>query len=584
MERNSTLIFAFLLIYIFGFTNLKSQTFKEVTDQCGIDQNINSYGLAFGDFNQDGWDDLYATSRKGANRLYKNLGNGKFEEVGESTGLNFQPSTRTAVWFDINNDGHLDLYLGNDKSEDQLFLNDGNGSFQNITEEAYIFNPDNAFSINMADIDNDSYLDIYVSNFLDENQLYLNNGDNTFTNNIFLHGANDDGKSMGSLFFDYDKDGAIDLYLVHDGFDPNILYKNRGDGTFTDVSLASKANFAAFGMGVDAGDINNDGWMDLYITNLYDNALLLNNGDGTFSDLSDKANIKDQGMGWGVTFVDFDNDGWIDVYVCNDSYFSDYPNVLYRNNGDLTFTQVEIEENVTSNQGSYACICGDINLDGKMDLAVGNDGRNDVTQLFENQSNNNNHWIGFKLKGTISNSIAIGAKIQLVDNLGVLHYDEITGGNGFASQNSYLVHFGLGEATSIDSAFIDWPNGYHQSLTDLVVDTYWEVEETRSPTLFAPKAITTSVQQLINEPNFSLNISPNPASHQLNLSFQLENQQEVQLQLLDIHGKTIRQFEYQNLPIGLNQLSIAIEDLNAQLFILKGTIGNQSFYKKVLVQ
>jgi hypothetical protein len=139
--------------------------------------------------------------------------------------------------------------------------------------------------------------------------------------------------AMGAIFFDYDKDNDPDLYLVHDG-QPNILYKNIGGGRYVDVSTEAGVDYEGFGMGVDIGDVNQDGWMDLYITNLYENVLFLNNGDGTFTNASQKAQVEDYGMGWGTNFLDFNNDGLQDIYVTNDSYFSDYPNVLYKNIGD----------------------------------------------------------------------------------------------------------------------------------------------------------------------------------------------------------------------------------------------------------
>ena len=322
--------------------------FQEITQAADVANPTNkNHGVAFGDFDNDGDEDLYAFTRLNENRLYENLGGGLFNDVALPMGVAHTGSARAAVWGDVNNDGWLDLYVGLYQEPDRLYLNNGpvnNGdiTFTDITFEAAIFNDRETISVHMADVDRDGWLDIYVANYLSENILYKNNGNLTFADATNLAGLNDASYSMGCAFFDYDNDGDQDLYLVHDFEAPNILYQNDGTGVFTNVATQVGVDLAKHGMGVDVADINNDGWLDMYITDLNENVLFLNNTDGTFTNIAEAAGVGDTGMGWSTMFLDFDNDGWQDIYVVNDSQFSPRPNVLYRNNGDLTFQTVDV--------------------------------------------------------------------------------------------------------------------------------------------------------------------------------------------------------------------------------------------------
>ena len=225
----SLILWCFLLPY-WGLA--QNAYFSDVTLNAGIPSFGNSQGVAVGDFNNDGYEDFYVSMDIGENQLYQNNGDGTFKEVAPSLGLNIAAKTKAAVWGDINNDGYLDLYLANLRSNDQLFLNSGNGTFTEITQQAGIINFENPSSVNMADVNNDGYLDIYISNLLAENILYLNNRDLSFQDYTRASGATDTGSSMGSIFFDYDKDGDQDLYLVHDHAEPNFLYQNDGNWSF----------------------------------------------------------------------------------------------------------------------------------------------------------------------------------------------------------------------------------------------------------------------------------------------------------------------------------------------------------------
>jgi hypothetical protein len=316
---------------LFITTSLFSQAplFNDITFDAGTGIGaMNNNGIVIGDFDNDGNEDIFVPSRLDENRLLKNMGDGTFQNVTALSGIENGGLTMTGAWGDVDNDGDLDLFIGNYYTQtasftNYLYLNDGNGVFTDISTTSGIDTEDQTRSVHMVDINQDGYLDIYVCNLSQQNVLWQNNGNNTFFNATFSSGLYDASISMGAIFFDYDNDGDQDVYLTHDGNQANIMYENNGFGFFYDVSLLTNLNVAGQGMGVDHGDVNNDGHLDIYVTNLGPNFLLLNNGNGSFGEIAIDAGVADEtGMGWGCFFVDYDNDGWEDIYVINDSNFS----------------------------------------------------------------------------------------------------------------------------------------------------------------------------------------------------------------------------------------------------------------------
>ncbi|NRB51911.1 MAG: VCBS repeat-containing protein [Saprospiraceae bacterium] len=563
----------------------QESTFIDISAGVDLFSFGGAQGIAVGDYNNDGFDDFYVCADIGKNKLFMNNGDGSFTEVAESVGLDIAAKSKSAIWGDINNDGYIDLYLANLISNDQLFLNQGNGTFQDITNSAAIQNWENPSSVNMADVNNDGYLDIYISNLSAENILYLNQQDLTFRNFTQQSGARDTGSSMGSIFFDYDKDGDQDLFLTHDHAEPSLLYQNDGTGHFTEVGESAKANVQGLGMGIDIGDINRDGYSDLYITNLFKNTLLLNKGDGTFENISASAGIEDYGMGWGTTFIDFDRDGWVDIYVANDSDFSPYPNVLYRNLGDNTFTAVELQKDISSTAQSYAAVCLDYQLDGQLDLAVANRGGEEHFQLFEN-TNRTGNWIGIKLSGVESNRQAIGSKLRIVDGLGEVHYKELTAGHGWTSQNSSILYVGLGVVNSIDSLHISWPSGLEQAMIGPGINQYYTIVEGQLPMegIINEPLITNTPLPHRQEQRLRLEAFPNPAYDELSLQIHTQKPEELSLEVLDVLGKVLFT-QYLKKPTSSNQqIDMDIRQFSSQkLLIFQIRSADQVVTKKVIL-
>ena len=471
-----------ILILLFWTSTLSGQNplFDDITNNAvGFGPKDNN-GIIIGDFDNDGFEDIFVPSRLDDNRLLKNMGDGTFQNIISSAGIEQGGLTMTGAWGDIDNDGDLDLFIGNYNIPtapfgNYLYLNDGNGVFTDISASAGIDTQNKTRSVHMVDLNLDGYLDIYVCNLLEENILWQNNGDNTFTNYTFVAGLFDSMISMGAIFFDYDNDGDQDVYLTHDGNQANIMYENNGSGIFTNVSAATNLNVVGQGMGVDHGDINNDGHLDIYVTNLGANFLLLNDGNGSFSEIAMSAGAADEGgMGWGCFFVDYDNDGWEDIYVINDSSFSPATNKLFKNNGDNTFTLVSDSYSLASFFTGRGGTWTDIDNDGFPEIIVANGQDFIGVQVFKNQNSLNN-WIGFEVEGTTDARDAFGTRIQLSTANGI-KIDEKTGGSSYASQSSHRIYFGLGQG-SVSDINITWPDGSTDFFDSLAINQVHSIQQ-----------------------------------------------------------------------------------------------------------
>ncbi len=517
-------------------------TFQDISAQAGIDNTGRNTGVAIADYDNDGNDDVYVSQRQGTNLLYRNNGDGTFMDVAEQAGVAHTGTTTVSTWGDIDNDGFLDLFLGNRNEPNMLFHNQGDGTFQDISRAAGVSFTAFTKAVLFGDVNRDGFVDIYDANVNQPNQLFRNNGNRTFLDIVHFAGANDTKIAMGSMFLDYDGDGDLDLYLTHDADQANILLQNDGTGRFTDVSESSGADYAGQGMGTDFGDFNGDGLLDIYITNLYENTLLLNQGDGTFVNTAEAAGVADIGMGWGTTVFDCDNDGWQDIYLANDSYFFPNPNVLYRNRADGTFENWNQLPPLDSPFAGYGVACSDFNQDGRVDLFLANSG-NDGNQLFLNQHETNHHWVQFKTIGTLSNRAGIGTRITLEAD-GRTQVDEVCASSGYASQNSLTLHFGLGETEQIDRLTVRWPNGLTEVYENLAVDQKYVLTEGES-------IISNTQQGKASE--LQATIFPNPASEAVTVDWQQRQSAPVSLQISNLQGRLVQAFAKTDYPQGQHQ-------------------------------
>lgn len=548
--------------------SLRAQHFYEEVQN--LPPSAGAEGIAVGDYNNDGYEDLYLSFPNDKNQLWHNNGDGSFTNVAPQLGLELgeDDNTKAALWVDIDNDGWLDLYVANKGTPDRLFKNKGGHLFEDISAQAGIGQMGWPQSLNAADVNGDGWIDLYIANFQEQNLLLINNGDGTFSNQTLSSGAVDTGKAMGAIFFDCDKDGDADLYLVHDGYEPSLLYLNDGTGHFTEVSAATGANTSSFAMGVDIGDANNDGWPDIAIANLFHNFLLIHDGANTsFTEMGSSAGVNDPGMGWGISFLDFDLDGWQDLYLCNDYKFSPFANRLFRNLGNLTFESVDTSGPVCNHYQSYGNAVFDFDLDGRPDIAVAN--RSDVenAQVFHNIAPSGN-WIGIKLIGIQSNRQAVGAKIEITDNLGQTHYDELTAGNSWLSQGSAQILIGLGAATAIEEMKVFWPSGLVQTVVVPALGKYYTIEEGSPPQEGIHFGNATSTYDPGNKETFHVEVGPNPASGLIFVKFFSSSSGNYQVRLHTLDGRLVYE-DTMEAKAGQNSFAISTSGLpKGQLTIL----------------
>ena len=479
------------------------EAFAKVTASPVVTTPGHFYGGSWCDFDNDGDPDLFVSRDVSeSNLLFRNLGNGAFAtatiaEIGTLAGTtgNFQGGS----WADFDNDGNADLFVANLQRPSPYYRNNGNGSLS-------LVNPTNlgAFAINAAityagawaDFDNDGFIDLYVANASEGSSpnsfLYRNSGLGTFlrvTNAVSTNATLANAAAWG----DYDNDGDADLFVATYGNTRNQLLRNDGGGRFTRIASGNIVTDFATSFGCAWGDYDNNGYLDLFVSNFENqrNLLYRNNGDGTFTKILTGDIVNEVGNFYGCAWGDYDNDGFLDLFVSNGG--SSAPNNrLYRNNGDGTFTKITRGSLVNDGGISTGCEWADYDRDGFLDLFVANGGQLALGRNFlYRNSGNSNRWINVRCVGDASNRSAIGAKVRLRATIGGLtrwQLREISGGSGATSQPALEAAFGLGNATSIELIRIEWPSGVTQELRDVPVNQFLTVRE---PTVISPPVVTT---------------------------------------------------------------------------------------------
>jgi hypothetical protein len=441
------------------YRNNRDGTFTDVTEKSGLARTGWQTGVCVGDYDNDGWDDLFCCFW-GHNILFHNNGDGTFTDVTHKTGL-YQEQHRWgagATFLDYDRDGHLDLFVCNyiqldpDKipaagdalscqwkgvntmcgprglngGMNLLFHNDGNGRFTDVSEKSGILKPGPRYSIS-------------------------------------------------AVSYDFDNDGWPDIYVAVDS-EPSILFKNNHDGTFTDVAVIAGCAYddngkEQAGMGIAVADYDCDGWFDIFKTNFSDDTCNLyhNNGDGTFSDVTfaSGVGVNNSYVAWGCGFVDYDNDGWMDIIQVNGHVYPGIdkynlgqtfknPRLVYRNLGNGHFKDVsaELGPGISEQFSSRGAAFGDYDNDGGIDVLVLN--LNDLPSLLHNIGNNRQNWIKIKLQGTQCNRTAIGARVRVTTGKRT-QMDEVHSGTSVMSQSDLRVHFGLGNAETVDVIEVKWP-------------------------------------------------------------------------------------------------------------------------------
>jgi enediyne biosynthesis protein E4 len=488
-------------------------------------------GVCVGDFDGDGWPDIYFVNGRDLyhrgiqvrNALYRNNGDGTFTDVTEKAGVPGTGYGFGCVWGDYDNDGHPDLFI-TQWGRNVLYRNTGDGTFSDVTDKAGVSGTESGTFHSGAtffDYDRDGRLDLYVGSYVDlgdkrycdlvgvqsscppqayhgsPDALYHNNGDGTFTNvtakaKIYQPG----GKNLSVGAADYDNDGWPDLFVANDGLSA-YLYHNRHDGTFEEIGAPSGMAFNSHGgvmaaMCISLGDFNNDGWLDLYISDfqLSSDHLWQNDGKGFFDEVSDQAGITratHDVLSFGGGFFDYDNDGWLDLFIANGHVYPEVEqaipgtrykqiNTLFHNERNGKFVDVTKSAGdgfQTPHVGRGVAFL-DFDNDGFVDVVVSNNG--EAPLLLHNSGGNGNHFLNFKLVGTKSNRDAMGARIRVVAG-GLSQIREIAGGGSYLSQSDLRANFGLGSKPVADTVEIKWPSGLEQTFRNVEADKFYLVEE-----------------------------------------------------------------------------------------------------------
>ena len=462
---------------------LFAQSFTDVTSAQGISHDygytriggtINQAGgVTFYDYDEDGRDDLCWSSEQG-DSLYilRNTGSGFVPDLVGAFPKDTLES-KTMQWVDYDNDGDRDFFVSNYIGSPHLYRNNGNGTFADVTFISGITTQAiNAFTSVWGDYDKDGDLDLYIANYefvpSGYNILYRNNGNGTFTDVTLAAGVHDPNRpALAAVFFDYDKDGWPDLYVANDRDRRNSLYRNMGNGTFQDISVASNTDMLMWSMGCAVGDWDNNGYLDLYVTNgPWGNRLLSNNGNGTFTEEGNTLGIGVGKFGWGANFFDADNDGDLDLYAVatQDTINADKArNNFFRNNGNGTWTEL-FNIGLEDSLNTCGTAIGDFDNDGYYDIATLG-GNGDGSKLYRNNSSGNN-WVKLSLEGTVSNRDGIGSWIQVITaNHNYVRYTHC--GISFASQNSDTEILGIGTDAKIDTLIVSWLSGIEDTLIDV---------------------------------------------------------------------------------------------------------------------
>jgi len=465
------------------FHNNHDGTFTDVAGKAGVTNDRWGFGVAIGDFDNDGWPDI-AVTNYGKNRLYRNNHDGTFTDVAEKAGITLGNWSSGVTWGDYDGDGKLDLFISGYIHFDRAHLPISGSKDVNYGQCKFRGVPSMCGPRGLPG---------------EPDHLFHNNGDGTFTDVSMKAGVSDLDHFYGftSIFVDINNDGKPDLLVANDSV-ASYLYINKGKGVFEDDSYISgfavnKDGREVASMGLAVGDYENNGLLDILDTDFSDDYKILfhNDGDASFTDVSYRAGIAQAGipfLGWGDGFIDYDNDGWKDIFMVNGHVYPDAGDhdwgtsyaqrpLLFHNlkNGKFEYVPPVVGTGLADVIPARGAAFGDLFNDGKIDVVINS--MDQVPSLMRNVNPDHHHWVGLKLTGgPKSPRDAVGATVYLTAG-GIRQRADVMSGGSYESSNDQRPHFGIGEATTVDLVEIRWPSGLVEQVTIPSVDRFFTIEE-----------------------------------------------------------------------------------------------------------
>jgi len=580
--RISSLLIFLISVSSFG-QSYEETNFQDITTIPSASRSAN-----FIDVNSDGWDDLFITNgpASGAdNMLYINNQNGTFTTVTNDDITSDNDRSDGASFADVDNDGDLDAFVvtfgaSGVGKKNYFYRNNGDGSFN--------YEPNIAMGIPLTysematwvDINNDQNLDLYFTNSFGSlrNLYFENNGDGSFEQITNLEITDNLLPSRSVDWIDYDGDGDSDLFVTNESNQTNSLFRNDGPDNFTQITNLAIVQDNNGSAGSSWADIDNDGDFDLFVANYDSNGQsnqLYFNTNGTFAEDTGSVIASPSTNSFGSTFGDVDNDGDLDLFVCNAYLAGQNTNFLYINNGFGDFT-LDTSSDLANHQGwTFGAAFGDYDNDGWLDILLANNLDDDQSNSLYHNTGTGNNWVKLNLEGISSNSSAVGAVIRLtsvIDGNEVQQTRKIVGSSGYCGQNSYTIHFGLGDATAIDEIIVKWPAGTSESFSNLAINEIHPIVEGTGKLGSAEN----------NRVDFS--IYPNPAQDELTISSsKLLGIGNLTLYIFTTNGSLVKEFyieaalEDRSLTIPLSSLSNGVYFF--KLYHDKTDIGDGKFIK-----
>ncbi|MFM9947191.1 MAG: FG-GAP-like repeat-containing protein [Saprospiraceae bacterium] len=533
-----------------GANSLCAQSlFTQITTGPVVTTPSDSRSVNWADVNGDGFEDLFISNGPSGgqnNSLYLNQGDGTFQAVTNDPIVQDASPSDGATFADTDNDGDLDAFVVTWYGVINYFYRNNGATFTYIPDAVTGNIGTHSETAAWGDYDNDGFVDVYITNSDTDkrNMLYRNIGGNSFERITAGDWVTETDLSRCVNWVDYDNDGDSDLFVTNESNQANDLFRNDDNGSFTKITTGPLVTSLRGSMSASWGDVDNDGDFDVAVANAgyfqqQNNQLFINN-NGNFTEVTGEPLVTDGGCSYGTAFGDVDNDGDLDLAVANGYCNGAIVNFLYLNDGEGHFTRATTE--TLNTPCSFGLAFGDYDNDGFLDLAIATcknaTGSPQPNNLLYRNNGNDNNWLKIKLEGVVSNRAAIGAKVR-VKTAASWQLRDISAQSGYNGQNSLIAHFGLAGANSVDSVTIEWPSGIRQHLTQVAANQQlFVVEEDATPV-----KVTGLFQQFT--------VHPNPAGSTLQLQGNLEQAlPKLQISLMDTTGKVVYQEVLSGVPSG----------------------------------